>query len=78
LELAPKQIWTVAAEAEAKNFYMVEPEIWVPVTQSWGASELTYCWKSVVCRTCTTHLKTVDPSPALHKQLRWKLSVCVG
>ena len=40
LELAPKQIWTVAAEAEAKNFYMVEPEIWVPVAQSLGGKRV--------------------------------------
>jgi len=32
LGLEPKQLWMVATGAEAKNFYMVEPEIWVPVT----------------------------------------------
>jgi len=40
VELEPKQLWTVAAGAEAKSFYMVEPEIWVPVTLRcpWAAS----------------------------------------
>jgi len=54
LEPEPKQLWMVAAGAEAKTFYMVEPEIWVPVTLHCllGASELTYCGTSVVCRTC--------------------------
>jgi len=54
LEPKPKQLWMVAAGAEAKSFYMVKPEIRVPVTLRCplGASELTYCGKSVVCRTC--------------------------
>jgi len=37
-EPEPKQPWMIAAGAEAKNFFMVEPkaepEIWVPVPQS--------------------------------------------
>jgi len=28
----PKQLRLVAAGAEAKSFYLVKPEIWVPVT----------------------------------------------
>jgi len=54
-EHEPNQLWTVAAGAEAKSFYMVKPKIWVPVTLHcpWGESELAYCGTSVVCRTCT-------------------------
>ena len=54
LEPEPKQLWMVAAGAEAKSFYMMKPEIWVPVTLHcpWRASELTYCGTSVDCRAC--------------------------
>ena len=57
LDPEPKQLWMGAAGAEAKSFYMVKPEIWVPVTLRcpWGASELTYYGTSVVCRTCSLH-----------------------
>jgi len=56
VELEPEKLWMVAAGAEAKSFYMVKPEIRVPVTLRCprGASELTYCGTSVVCRTCTS------------------------
>jgi len=55
LEPEPKQLWMVAAGTEVKSFYMVKPEICVPVTLRcpWRASELTYCGTRVVCRTCT-------------------------
>jgi len=45
----------VVAGAESKSLYMVEPEIWVPVTLHchWEESELTHCGTSVVCRRCT-------------------------
>jgi len=31
LEPEPKQLWMVATGAEGKRFYMVKPEMWVPV-----------------------------------------------
>jgi len=42
LEPEPKQLWMVAAGAEAKSFYMMKPEIWVPVTLRcpWGGERV--------------------------------------
>jgi len=45
LEPEPKQLWMVAAGADAKNFYMVEPEIFVPVTlHCLGGKRVNLLW----------------------------------
>jgi len=53
LELKPKQLWMVATGAEAKNFTWCILKFGFRLHSPWGASELSYCGTSVVCRTCT-------------------------